>query len=84
MCLVDMFLSYFEISAQYVIIFINSKYFVKFNIFLLRNFMCITKVAQPGNFLNVQFGIIDFFVFLENQNKTGSTRGGSTKEARLY
>ena len=36
--------------------------------------MCTTKVAQPGNFLNVQFGIIDFFVFLENQNKTGSTQ----------
>ena len=46
--------------------------------------MCITMVAQPGNFLNVQFGNIDFFVFLQNQNKTGSTRGGSTKEARLY
>ena len=46
--------------------------------------MCITKVAQPGKFLNVQFEKIDFFVFLQNQNKTGSTRGGSTKEARLY
>ena len=46
--------------------------------------MCITKVAQPWPFLNVQFGNIDFFVFLQNQNKTGSTRGGSTKEARLY
>ena len=46
--------------------------------------MCITNVAQPGNFLNVQFGNIDFFVFLQNQNKTGTTRGGSTKEARLY
>ena len=41
-------------------------------------------MSQPGNYLNVQFGNIDFFVFLENQNKTGSTRGGSTKEARLY
>ena len=46
--------------------------------------MCITKVTQPGNFLNVQFRNIDFFVFLQNQNKTGSTRGGSTKDARLY
>ena len=41
-------------------------------------------VAQPGNFLNVQFGNIDFFVFLQNQNKTVSTRGVSTKESRLY
>ena len=46
--------------------------------------MCITKVAQPGNLLNVQFGNIDFFVFLQNQNKTVSTRGVSIMESRLY
>ena len=46
--------------------------------------MCITKVPQPGNFLNVQFRNIDFFVFLQNQNKTVSTRGVSTMESRLY
>ena len=31
--------------------------------------MCITKVGQPGNFLNVQFGIIDFFVFCKIKTK---------------
>ena len=46
--------------------------------------MCITKVGQPGNFLNVQFENIDFFAFLQNQSKTVSTRGVSTMESRLY
>ena len=41
-------------------------------------------MAPKGNFLNVKFRNIDFFVFLQNQNKTVSTRGVSTKESRLY
>ena len=50
----------------------------------MKKFMCIIKVPQPRNFLNIQFGNIDFFVFLQNQNKSVSTRGVSTKESRLY
>ena len=45
--------------------------------------MCLIKVGQPGNFLNIQFENIDFFVFVQNQNKTVSTRGVSTMESRL-
>ena len=40
--------------------------------------VCLTLNNEKNVILKV------FFVFLENQNKTGSTRGGSTKEARLY
>ena len=47
--------------------------FLSLIIILWKKFMCITKVSQPGNFLNVQFGNIDFFKFLQNQNKTVST-----------